>query len=90
MRFESFNQFLLNGKTRLLDSGPGTSVSTSTPACFLAGAVISQLVGQILLKRRPFKQGLAKDMQEAWTGPLDTSALEDEVDFLLQVREVIK
>ena len=52
--------------------------------------MISQLVGQILLKRRPFKQGLAKDMQEAWTGPLDTSALEDEVDFLLQVREVIK
>ena len=25
-------------------------------------------------------------MQEAWTGPLDTSALEDQVYFLLQVK----
>ena len=54
------NQFLLNGKMRLLDSGPGTSVSTSTPACFLAGAVISQLVGQILLKRSPSSRDLPR------------------------------
>lgn len=73
------------------DSDPCTSVSTSTPACFLAGAVIFQLVGQVLLMRGPFKQGLAKAMQEeAWTGPLDTSALEDQVDFLLQVRGATK
>ena len=54
------NQFLFNGKMRLLDSGPGTSVSTSTPACFLAGAVISQLVGQILLKRSPSSRDLPR------------------------------
>ena len=53
--------------------------------------MFSQMVGQILLRRRLLaKQELAKDLHEAWTGLLDMPALGDRVDFLLQAREGIK